>query len=61
MRLIFHLIRLVKRKGYGFAGSALFPESVLLTGWDVVSLITSGASDNYSDKSAIKQGYSEAL
>ena len=51
----------VKRKGYGFAGSALFPESVLLTGWDVVSLITSGASDNYSDKSAIKQGYSEAL
>ena len=46
---------------YGFTGSVLFSEKILLTGGDIVSLITSGAPDNYSDKSAIKQGYNESL
>ncbi|MCH1641388.1 polymorphic toxin type 44 domain-containing protein [Paenibacillus timonensis] len=44
---------------YGFTGKFLFSLSILYTGGDVVSQITGGAPDDFSDKAAIAQGYNE--
>ena len=45
---------------YGFTGSALYTQGILLTGGDIVSLKHNHVPDSYSDKQAIKTGYQEA-